>query len=153
PVDVDEGLGRREMRRVLELLLAGALERRQVADDVLGSELSTGRRNARHQDYIRVITALTSARLALAKAKVKTTIEFLDGVVEQGEKVIVFSAFDEPVQRIARHFGDAAVVLTGKTPSRSRQKLVDRFQTDPNVRVFVANIVAGAVGINLTAAR
>src|SRR5690606_22589530 len=52
PVDVDEGLGRREMRRVLELLLAGALERRQAADDVLGSELSTGRRNARHQDYI-----------------------------------------------------------------------------------------------------
>src|SRR5690606_13959906 len=98
-------------------------------------------------------TALTSARLALAKAKVKTTMEFLDGVVEQGEKVVVFSAFDEPVQRIARHFGDAAVVLTGKTPSRSRQKLVDRFQTDPNVRVFVANIVAGGVGINLTAAR
>ena len=33
-----------------------------------------------------------------------------------------------------------------------RQPLVDRFQSDDDVRVFVANIIAGGTGLNLTAA-
>ncbi len=41
-------------------------------------------------------------------------------------------------------FGDAPVVLTGRTPSDQRQGLVDRFRNDPHVRVFLANILAAA---------
>ena len=80
------------------------------------------------------------------------TVDFLTGAVEQGEKVKVFSCFDEPIQKLAARFGDQAVVLTGRTPSDQRQGLVDRFQNDPHVRVFVANILAGGVGVTLTAA-
>ena len=105
------------------------------------------------QDRVRLLAALTKARVQIAKAKAATTIGFVEGVVAQGEKVIVFSAFDAPVQQIAAHFGDAAVRLTGATPAAERQALVDRFQTDDAVRVFVANLVAGGVGITLTAAR
>ena len=42
--------------------------------------------------------------------------------------------------------------MTGKTPAAARQPLVDRFQSDPEVRVLAANIVAGGTGLNLTAA-
>ena len=40
----------------------------------------------------------------------------------------------------------------GKTPADRRQALVDRFQKDDRVRVFLANIIAGGIGTNLTAA-
>ena len=53
------------------------------------------------------------------------------------------------MQRLAKHFGEAAVVLTGKTPTEKRQSLVDRFQQEDRVRVFLANIVAGGIGTNL----
>ena len=76
----------------------------------------------------------------------------MTGAVEQGEKVIVFSCFEEPMNRLAQAFGDEAVVLTGKTPADKRQSLVDRFQNDDNIRVFLANIIAGGIGTNLTAA-
>jgi SWI/SNF-related matrix-associated actin-dependent regulator 1 of chromatin subfamily A len=131
PLAVPPSTGRRETQRVVAELRSGA----------------TGR------DRMRLLADLTKARVAIAKAKVATTIEFIDGVVAQGEKVAVYSAFDEPVQRIAAHFGEAAVLLTGATPAAERQALVDRFQHDPAVRVFVANIVAGGVGITLTEAR
>jgi hypothetical protein len=77
---------------------------------------------------------------------------FVEGVVDQGEKVIVFSCFDEPVQRIAARLGERAVVLTGATPTATRQAIFDRFQQDDGVRVLVANLIAGGIGVNLTAA-
>jgi SWI/SNF-related matrix-associated actin-dependent regulator of chromatin subfamily A-like protein 1 len=130
-VPVPEGTGRKEMRRVLEALLTGGLK----------------------QDRVRLLARLMRARQQIARAKVGTTIEFIEGVVSQGEKVIVFSSFEEPLDRLSGHFGDAAVTLTGRTPAAHRLELVDRFQNDPSVRVFVANLMVGGVGINLTAAR
>jgi hypothetical protein len=100
----------------------------------------------------RLLAKITKAREKLAAAKVKATTDLLDGIVEQGEKAIVFSCYDRPVKALAKHFGDRCVLLTGATPAAKRQSLVDRFQNDDSVRVFVANIVAGGVGLNLTAA-
>jgi len=175
PVTVPDGTGRRETRRVLEVLIRGSLQRAKQRSSVgmsgdvdeEGQNVGTDdpkslspatKKRARatespNAERANLLASITKARVASARAKVATTIEFVEGVVSQGEKVIVFSAFDEPVQRVAKHFGDAAVVLTGATPSAARQAIVDRFQTDDTVRVFVANIVAGGVGITLTAAR
>jgi len=99
-----------------------------------------------------LLHAVTLARQTLAAAKVNATIDFVTGAVEQGEKVIVFSCFVEPMQKLAEAFGQSAVVLTGKTPADKRQALVDRFQNDDSIRVFLANIIAGGIGTNLTAA-
>ncbi|HXG43397.1 MAG TPA: DEAD/DEAH box helicase [Gemmatimonadales bacterium] len=139
-VPVPAGTGRNETRRVLEALIAGTLGRARGRTPV-------------GQDRVRLLSALTKAREQIARAKVATTIEFAEGVVAQGEKAIVFSSFDAPVGQIAAHFGTQAVKLTGATPAAQRQELVDRFQQDSSVRVFVANLVAGGVGLNLTAAR
>jgi hypothetical protein len=129
-VDVREGIGRRETRDVLRALLG-------------------------RQPRANLLAALTRARLRIAAAKTERTIEFVEGAVAQGEKVIVFTAFDEPARRprVHAHFGDAAVLLAGATPAHRRQGLVDRFQGDDSVRVFVANLIAGGVGLNLTGAR
>ena len=153
PVTVAAGTARKEMRAVMELLAAGRLERTQTIAADVADRPTTRKRRTPGNDRTRLLAAITKARLQLSKAKVPTTIEFVDGVVEQGEKIIVFTAFDEPAKKIAEHFGKSALLLTGRTPSRARQKLVDRFQSDDGVRVFVANIVAGGIGLNLTAAR
>ena len=80
------------------------------------------------------------------------TIELVDGIVEQGQKAIVFTSFEASVNALHDHFGASAVVITGATPATLRQELADRFQLDPDVKVFLANLVAGGVGLNLTAA-
>ena len=106
PVQVAEGTGRRETRKVLELLLAGSIERARgrVESNRKGRTVAQGR--------VQLLAALTKARRQIAVAKAGTTIEFLEGVVAQGEKAIVFSGFDEPVRKIATHFGKQAVLLT-----------------------------------------
>jgi superfamily II DNA/RNA helicase len=134
-VEVEAGTANAEMREVVESLLLA-------------------RSGAVSQDSsrTRLLAKITKAREKLAAAKVKSTTDLLDGIVEQGEKAIVFSCYDRPVKALAKHCGDRCVLLTGATPAAKRQSLVDRFQNDDSVRVFVANIVAGGVGLNLTAA-
>jgi SWI/SNF-related matrix-associated actin-dependent regulator of chromatin subfamily A-like protein 1 len=138
-VDVPKGTGVRDMRRAVELML----NHERLAP---GSSVDELRLRGR------LLQAVTKARQALAAAKVASTIDFVNGAIEQGEKVIVFSCFEEPMRRLAKHFGDSAVLLTGKTPADRRQPLVDRFEQDAQIRVFLANIVAGGIGTNLTAA-
>ena len=139
PVDVPKGTGVRDMRKVVELL---------IGDTELSPQSPVDERRLRG----RLLHAVTRARQTLADAKVNATIDLVTGAVEQGEKVIVFSCFEEPVQKLVEAFRGSAVLLTGGTPAEKRQAMVDRFQQDDHIRVFVANIIAGGIGNNLTAA-
>ena len=117
----------------------------------LGSESEAPDRD--HRGRRTGIGQLSGARRRLAAVKAKHTQEYVQGAVDQGEKVLVFSAFQNPITRFSRHFGDAAVTITGETPVPERQDLVDRFQEDDSVRVYIGQIHAGGTGVNLTAAR
>ena len=139
PIEVPAGTGSRAVKKVLELL-AGKHRR------------PAGPRDAELRRRGKLLAFLVEARQALAVAKTGATLDFVKGAVDQGEKVIVFSCFEGPTVKFARELGSSAVVLTGKTPAAMRQQLVDRFQNEEHVRVFVANIVAGGTGLNLTAA-
>jgi len=139
PVTVPAGTGAKAVKKVFELL-AGKDSRPTSSRDV-----ALRRRG-------KLLAFLVEARQALAFAKVNSTLDFVRGAIEQGEKVIVFSCFEDPVQKLAKELGTTAVVVTGKTPATMRQPLVDRFQHDADVRVFIANIIAGGTGLNLTAA-
>lgn len=99
------------------------------------------------------IAMFSGARRRLAVAKVPHTLDFVRGAVAQGEKVVLFSCFTHATRRFARALGEMAVTVTGEVPTDKRQALVDRFQNDDSVRVFIGQIHAAGVGINLTAAR
>ncbi|HVH57504.1 MAG TPA: SNF2-related protein [Vicinamibacterales bacterium] len=141
PVTVPATTGARAIKKVLALLTG-------KSDERLGpvSKATDPRKRGR------LLAFLVEARQALAIAKTSATLDFVRGAIEQGEKVIVFSCFDDPIQKLAREFGSSAVVLTGKTPGSTRQTIVDLFQHDDDVGVLLANIIAGGTGLNLTAA-
>jgi len=139
PVEVPKGTGVQDMRKVVDLLVGE-------------QELAPGSAVADRRLRGRLLHAITRARQKLAEVKVSATLDFVAGAVDQGEKVIVFSCFEEPLQKLVDAFGASAVLLTGQTPAGKRQTMVDRFQQEERIRVFVANIIAGGIGNNLTAA-
>ena len=142
-VEVKDGTAQKEMEVVLGLLLRSQRQQAKPAD----AEMPMGR------DRGQLIAALTRVRRLLAEAKASTSIEYIQNIIDQGDKVLVFSCFDAPLKQIHNHFADSSVLLTGATPADKRQGLVDRFQEEEGVQVFVANILAGGGGLNLTAAR
>jgi SWI/SNF-related matrix-associated actin-dependent regulator 1 of chromatin subfamily A len=97
------------------------------------------------------LARLTKVRTALHKAKFNAVSERIKDVIATGEKVIVFTCFTEGIDRHKKKLGDQAVTITGSDSSKKRMESVDKFQTDPDVRVALCNIIAGGVGITLTA--
>ena len=94
---------------------------------------------------------LMKVRQAIAEGKVPDTIEFIENVLEQGKKVIVFTNFTDTLQQIHTHFGKKSVYLDGTCSKAQRQYAVDQFQDNEKISVFVGNIQAAGVGITLTA--
>ncbi len=97
------------------------------------------------------LARLTNVRTALHKAKFKAVAERIKDVIATGEKVVLFTCFTDGIERHKKMLGDQAVTITGSDTSAKRTEAVDRFQSDPAVRVALCNIIAGGVGITLTA--
>lgn len=85
-----------------------------------------------------------------ARGKIKDAIEYISDVIDSGEKLILFTHLREVQDMIMKSF-PAAVSILGDDDTATRQKNVDRFQTDPKVQLIVCSIKAAGVGITLTA--
>lgn len=86
-------------------------------------------------------------------AKLDSLLAQLSEVMEENHKVLVFSQFTSFLSIVRSRLDKEKVVyeyLDGRT--RDRKTPVDRFQTDPNVKLFLISLKAGGLGLNLTAA-
>jgi len=93
------------------------------------------------------------SKTAEPSAKLDLLIPQLVEVAEEGHKALVFSQFTK-LLAIVRDRLDAEGIpyeyLDGRT--RDRQQRVERFQGDPECRVFLISLKAGGLGLNLTSA-
>lgn len=86
-------------------------------------------------------------------AKFERLMSDLEEVALEGHKVLVYSQFTTMLQLIAKEVqvrGWQFAYLDGST--KDREKVVESFQTDKNVKIFLISLKAGGVGLNLTAA-
>lgn len=96
-------------------------------------------------------------------AKIDKAIERAEELVSKNKKVVIWSNFVDVVKLVAERFGEKAVFITGDVESEgdndnevdkfkkfdSREKRINRFKTDPECMIFVANPAAAAESISL----
>jgi superfamily II DNA or RNA helicase len=88
-----------------------------------------------------------------ASAKMDVLLAQLREVTAEGHKALVFSQFTSFLKIVRKHLDEEGLVyeyLDGTT--RDRQAPVERFQNDPNCKLFLISLKAGGLGLNLTAA-
>jgi superfamily II DNA or RNA helicase len=94
-----------------------------------------------------------AAMLSGSSNKVQRLIELVEEAEANGRRTIVFSYFREVLTEVAQVLpGRVFGPLTGSTPAKDRQSIVDAFSKAGDGAVLVAQITAGGVGLNIQAA-
>ena len=89
----------------------------------------------------------------ILSTKVQRAVELVEDLVAQGEKVVVFSNFKEPVYQLAKLLEKyAPLVNTGDQDDTLVGRNVETFQEDPKVKVFLGTHGKCGTGWTLNAA-
>jgi len=89
----------------------------------------------------------------IVSSKIESLFEMLDDIVLNNHKVLIFANFLGSLDLIsqkAQSRGYEHLVMSGST--KNRQELVDSFQNDKNIKLFLMTLKVGGVGLNLTEA-
>lgn len=96
---------------------------------------------------------MAQLRHEVGLAKVDTALGLIHDAIEASGKVVIFAHHRDVIECLKESLADyLPAVIHGGTPQAERQDAVDRFQTNPKVRVFIGQIQAAGVGLTLTAA-
>jgi superfamily II DNA or RNA helicase len=138
-----------ELRDHYRRSLIGAIDKKGLASSKMHvlEALLRLRQAACHPGLIDV------AKASEPSAKLDTLLPRLAEVLDEGHKALVFSQFTSMLAIVRQHLDAGGVnyeYLDGKT--RDRQACVERFQNDPECRLFLISLKAGGLGLNLTAA-
>ena len=88
-------------------------------------------------------------------SKLDQCIEIIQDAITGGHKILLFSGYTSMFEIIEKELKKRNIVyfkLTGSTKVDDRIKLVDEFNENPEIKVFLISLKAGGTGLNLTGA-
>jgi SNF2 family DNA or RNA helicase len=87
-------------------------------------------------------------------SKLKELDELLEEIVESGHKCVLWSRFVPMVHKLYERYNPKykAVYLTGSVAVKDRDQMIQDFQDNPDIKIFVGQIQSGGMGITLHSA-
>jgi len=145
-----------EQRTIYQQVLAAG--RREVLDAVnaqglVGSRMIVLTALLRLRQICCDLRLLKTDGVGAASGKVELFNELLEEVLDGGHRVLVFSQFTSMLSLLKQELSSQNIgfcYLDGSTTDRGR--VVDQFQRDAALPVFLISLKAGGVGLNLTGA-
>ena len=123
--------------------------------------------NGYEKSHIQILAALTRLRQICChpglfisnyregSGKLEQCMEILEEAVNGGHKILLFSGYTSMFEIIEKELKAKNIKyfkLTGATKVDERIELVDEFNRNPEIQVFLISLKAGGTGLNLTGA-
>ncbi len=146
-----------EQRNIYLNYLAQA--KQEIADEI---EL-----NGFEKSQMQILAALTRLRQICChpslfiedyksgSSKLEQCIEVIDEATNSGHKILLFSGYTSMFEIIEKDLQQKNISyfkLTGSTKVDERLELVEEFNKNPDIKVFLISLKAGGTGLNLTGA-
>lgn len=97
--------------------------------------------------------AFCEMRQLLSASKLPEAMSIIDSVMAAGEKLLVFSVYNAPLERLKEYYGKSAVMVIGKVTDKKRREAKDMFLDDPDVRLFLGGMGSAGEALTLTSSR
>lgn len=123
--------------------------------------------NGYERTHMQILAALTRLRQICChpslfinnynsgSSKLDQCMEIIQDAITGGHKILLFSGYTSMFEIIEKELKESKIryfKLTGSTKIEDRIKLVDEFNINPDVKVFLISLKAGGTGLNLTGA-
>ncbi|SJM48528.1 DEAD/DEAH box helicase [Gulosibacter sp. 10] len=163
PVELDseEGNSIRRAERMLVERLLGRYDRMIAAADLPAGTIDEDRLRMLARQEVEESKASTAGdsiftmlhRIGVAKAQLAA--EYTAQLAHSAGKVVFFAKHIEAMDRATEAFeseGLRSVAIRGDQTQAARDRAIEAFQQDPEVKVIVCSLMAAGVGINLQVA-
>lgn len=123
--------------------------------------------NGYERSQIQILAALTRLRQICChpslfiedyqegSSKLEQCMEVIEDAVNSGHKILLFSGYTSMLEIMKKELKQRGIKyskLTGSTKADERIQLVDEFNENPEIKVFLISLKAGGTGLNLTGA-
>lgn len=135
--------------KTYDLTESQRVEYERLWQEYLDAQTEQGNENS--EQYRQLVEGIL-VRQYLAKQMVDNTIKLVDNMLEEGGKVIIVCTFSEEIAMFKDYYKKKCVVYDGKMTAKAKDKAEQAFNNDKNVRVFIGQILAAGVGLNLVVA-
>ena len=89
----------------------------------------------------------------IVPTKLERAVDLVEEIISNGEKVVIFSYFKEPLYILQERLKQYKPLLgTGDLDDKEVSDNIDKFQSDPEYKVFLGTVQKMGTGVTLTAA-
>jgi SWI/SNF-related matrix-associated actin-dependent regulator 1 of chromatin subfamily A len=95
---------------------------------------------------------LNELRQITSRGKISAAKDVIDNIIDSGEKIVVFSVYNEPLEELKKIYKNNAFLLTGSSTDIERKTMREEFQKKSGPPIFLGGMKSAGVGITLTEA-
>lgn len=144
--ETGEMVEKRISRRYYDLSASQRAEYDRLWNEYQEAQADAGREDT--EEYRQLVEGML-VRQYLAKEMTANTISLVDDLVEDGEKVVIITTFQDEMDILKEYYGDKCVTYNGSMTAKQKDKAQDAFNNNDKVKVFIGQIIACGVGLSL----
>ena len=92
---------------------------------------------------------------SFSNTKINLAIDLIKSSIDSGHRILLFSQFASSFPLLSRELEKVEVkhfILDGKTKAKTRMEMVEEFNKNDDIKVFIISLKAGGTGLNLIGA-
>lgn len=137
-----------KVRQIITLDIPSIRENREALEFIAENwDMATGKLRGKMEAF----EEISRIRHEEAVEKIPYVLKYIKEMLENEDKIVVFAHHHDVLDAIYNAFKDISVIATGEQSIDARNKAVNEFQNNPDVKLFIASIMAMGVGVTLTA--